>query len=378
MKNTVLVSLVLGVIFIYVVHSQPNIGAVRKIIPKHHSSVGADHSISYGRNKRQMGGDMKLDQETASCYSQMFDIYCSSAIPQIRINAFSSCGRREAAQDELQTCAKNEGGEFCYSVLYQLNGYDSFSQGECLNATASNTCVSACRMQLVSHKERIGCCLFRYLNEFDHSVWNLCGASLPDTPCEIPDLSIVEQDCSVEELYSREYAHGACLPNVGQTFINSALPLRQCVQIDAYNSFSEDLIAQCSRNEKGQSCGLLYSEGVLHRYLDEIIRSCRSSIEITNISTCDLSCKSSITAAINSIGCCINLYNYSAFDYVFEHYPNVLSYSLWNRCGFESPGFCDSTFTLTPNGSKSIQGGLTWIISTLTFVVAIISNYKAS
>ena len=41
-------------------------------------------------------------------------------------------------------------------------------------------------------------------------------------------------------------------------------------------------------------------------------------------------------------GCCINWVNSSTYT------PQALSYGVWNSCGVESPGFCDSPLSLTP------------------------------
>ena len=102
----------------------------------------------------------------------------------------------------------------------------------------------------------------------------------------------------------------------------------------------------CRQNDAGKHCGILV---VYLPDLEWISSICNSTNE------CSSECQGNITMLQASLGCCINQFVNSSL--VFPQYASLFSYSLWSRCGVETPpAICppsqlDLTTTQTRNCS---------------------------
>lgn len=89
----------------------------------------------------------------------------------------------------------------------------------------SGNCPSTCHSQLELVKEKLDCCSFADINTtqsggypsrlrpaFDNRVWKLCGVFLSIPPCKTPNLSVVKQNCTIEEFHHLAFTQGICLP----------------------------------------------------------------------------------------------------------------------------------------------------------------------
>ena len=314
-------------------------------------SFGASHFSHKSVAKRQ------TDSENERfCSLKHVEVECSSGFNRAVVDASLNCGDLEQARKYAIYCAQNRRGDFCTTVYYKLTHYDSdlsIIDSYCSGVASSSSCPLNCRQQLQHLKEKLGCCPVSYLSDyqestrrrsaFDYSVWNQCGVPLP-TPCEIPRLSAVEHRCTEDsgEFYYQFYTQRICLRGgAGQAYINGLLSIAE--RCSDYSQVATFLVVSCASNARGEQCGLLDRQGPLRVNLIDIHSQC-----LSNSPHCSQACASSIIAAKHSIGCCVNLYNRS--DTGFRH---ALSYYLWNSCGVESPGVCESTLSL--NGSKSMM-----------------------
>ena len=317
------------------------------------------------------------------CDLKREELACTSGFYQAFVDALLNCGHLDHARELAFNCAQNNKGEYCTAVYYKLTHADSdlsTTDTYCSGVARSDSCPLNCRKQLQLLKEKLGCCPVSYLmgyymlahqsstryesydSVFDYQVWNQCGVSLP-TPCvtEIPSLSEVDRDCTEEEFHHYLYTQALCVRGgAGQAFISGLLSIEERCTFSA--TF---LIDNCAFNARGEDCELLDVRGTL-RNIDA--QCSRNSL---NGSSCTQACAGSITQSKNSIGCCVNLYNNSdANSYYGTRYRDALSYALWQSCGVESPGVCESTLSLS--GSKSVVREISIWITTFAALMVLI------
>ena len=348
----------------------------------------SNHSSRQLVTKRQTGDDMASDEDEQYCHLMLEELRCSSGYYQALIDASLHCGHRyvDLGRQTAVYCAQNERGEYCTTVYYNLinTAYDlSTIDSYCSGVARSNSCPVNCRNQLQILKEKLGCCPVSYLSEYtyqeftrsayDYSVWNQCGVPLP-TQCEIQSFSAVDesQSCTSDEFNEYFVAQGLCIRGgVGQTYIKRLLSTdhERCSQVNDnynYSLIATSFVKICSLNEHGEQCYTFYIQGLLLQNLNNIRIQC-SNASHSPQGSCSQACASSIIQAKNSIGCCIDD---SALFYDYDDYRAILSYDLWNSCGVEPPGVCESTLSLNGMRSKSIMRGISfWITTFATLLV---------
>ena len=347
-------------------------------ILKHH--LNSIHQIT----RRQA----PTSQDLAYCNSIRNDAYCSSGIGQRVADFDLSCGDSiETVRSSLSRCAKSESGAFCWSLI-QLNGpSQQYVDANCFGAITSNTCPPQCRTNLEDFKNKLGCCINAHLNGsyyfpgtsriVDYRLWNLCGVPLPAMDCENHGLTFnvpaSAQNCSLEEFTSRKYAI-LCQPNVAQPYINGLLNDTRCSQINL--NFSRDLINSCSMNTRGEFCYIqieLYKNGSTSHYVSTLNSNCDSEISNMPQSGCRPTCRNELVEIKDALGCCVNHYNKSYLDYPYD--ISSLAYGLWESCGVETPGFCESTLSLNGSGSASTGYAMQWVF-TWTVVAIVLSIFN--
>ena len=135
-----------------------------------------------------------------------------------------------------------------------------------------------------------------------------------------------------------------CTPSVGQPLVNALLQSDECTTFAATS-----YVDSCATNANGQTCTEVMGASLeVDPLLSSLETNCAGSVD-----TCNPSCKSAITSIADSYGCCVNaVYNNSETGEQFSS----LSYSLWNSCGVDSPGFCSSSLTTLPQILPPNQG----------------------
>ena len=331
------------------------------------SSLGAVFSprdlVSHHIAKRQTtANDEPLSsQDIIDCVAAIIDHQCgTSGYTQQTVNIALGCRNESYARNSANACARNENGESCgvATVKFLVNDTDMMNAYSCSDAVASQACPVACQTFLESVNSKLGCCINTYLNTtdsplfsfynygkyFDHRLWSLCDVPLPATgSCENMislDPPPYEQDCTEQELVSHLVDY-QCNPSIGQPLVNAVLQNERC------NIFATGLVDVCATNANGQVCaeaisldilGSISTSSQLFSSLTSLSVNC---LEAVNVDICSPFCQSAITNITDSYGCCVNAYNNSETGMQLP----LLSYSLWNSCGVDSPGFCNSSLT---------------------------------
>ena len=99
----------------------------------------------------------------------------------------------------------------------------------------------------------------------------------------------------------------------------------------------------CAQREDDTYCRLINSSSV-----SDVEANCDG---VESSTSCSPQCKSSLEAARNDFGCCIN----SVFNISSIRQPAVLSYSFWSMCGVETvSSVCSNIATIAPVNSTTM------------------------
>lgn len=329
----------------------------------------AHHSVL----KRQTVSDLTT-QDIIDCTSRAVEHQCSSDYAQGVANIALGCSNQTLASNTANACARSEGGQRCGVAFLQFVLDPSTNATTCDGAVASGVCPPTCRNFLESGRSRLGCCINTYINTtdsplfvqyntyVDYRLWNLCNVALPAADCGNSPVTLRPpsdaQTCNPTELFSR-IVQFECMTSVGQPLVNALLSNRRCYV------FAKLGVDYCASNANGQFCANVIGMDLLssarsNPLLVSLTTNCVSK------STCSSSCRSTVTNIARTYGCCVNIYNNSDIGLQFPS----LSYSVWNSCGVNSPGFCKSTLKSTLSGSGTIQA-FAWV----TFVAIAIASY---
>lgn len=301
----------------------------------------------------------------------------SSGYAQGIVDIALSCRNETYARATASACARSESGDFCGTATIRLILDESLAEGasSCgsVNVTATGgTCPSTCRGFLESASSRLGCCINTYLNTtfnplagiystyVDYRLWNLCNVPLPAADCS-DGLSLNPppdaQDCTLQELFTRVYTN-ACTPSVGQPLVDTLQQNSNCKRLQ----IAEELVDICSTNANNEYCGAVLGLDVLSSItsnegpdplLTSLAINCASD---SSSSVCSSSCQSAVTNIKTAYGCCVNTFNDTN-----SGLQTVLSYSLWNSCGVDTPGFCTAS-TLRLSGAADLKA-FVWMIA---------------
>jgi len=130
---------------------------------------------------------------------------------------------------------------------------------------------------------------------------------------------------SVASIYST-----LCIPRCNRALVRFYF---EC----GFEALGEVFIQLCSTNANNQRCYNLI--GTLDTDAARVQSSCP-----TSRSSCPSSCRSSIQTFRNNAGCCVNVFNSSAFDQLIAADDN----RLWVSCSVETPGFCTQSTVIRP------------------------------
>ena len=306
---------------------------------KHLSIFASDKvTLRHQLTKRQTtDGSTATPEVMVQCSTQLSDILCTSGIAQRLIEADLSCGMYrgiDEAQKDANMCAKSEDGQYCKSVLelYRIR-QSNYVEGNCSRVLTLNSCLSACRALLEEFRSELGCCINAYINgstvlspfyssSLNYSVWNLCGVPLPPEGCGnsaiiSPPDSV--QNCTSEDLFDKYYAQTLCLLEQRRQYTDAfrRLSTSVCGTLIITPDNVKDL---CSVNANGVPCGTLY-----YRSSGEL-----SSLSSACSTSCTSDCRESISAAMDSKGCCLSSAWFNS------------SYSSLESCDIEPLRKCDA------------------------------------
>ena len=340
----------------------------------------------------------------ASCLSAHNDALCESGFMQHEVD-FELRFRCLSGQDmknvrsHYSQCAKSENGAFCGS-LSTSDVEESLLKSRCSGVLSSNSCNPACTSLLKYMKSKLGCCINEHSRQFNdtkheiynHHLWSLCGVQLPPTTCKHHGLTFNKRETCRKNPYElmSQYYSSLCANNgPGQALISSLRENRRCSTINLNSHFVKSITRKCLVNSKGEDClpqlnkyaialyernNLSYTNFGILALPIELISSHFCHIE-TNKDTdvCTLGCKNKLEEARNTLGCCLNYYNDSTSDR-FDRRP--LANGLWKSCGLETPGFCDSTLTLSGATSTIYAVMRQWISICTAITLLLIASLE--
>ena len=331
----------------------------------HHLNIIRLHQII----RRQVGGEMPTAAPTDE-YCNSFkdsilnDALCSSGAAQRLADNDLRCGESlENVRSEYSTCARNENGGFCGSLAILNGALDGrlrlYSEGNCSETFASDTCLPQCRSHLEDLKSILGCCIDEYINRehvFPSSVslirssnyhlWNLCDVPPPPMHCKHHGLTFYQPSTIVQNCTSLGDSSPIafmllCQSKYWQVYIDDLLTVKEsrCSQI--FLKEAENTVIDCTITPDGEFCGELVQHGNYRNFISVLDSNCDQEIE--NATACRSTCRDELVEIKDALGCCVNFYNRSLTSMPVSE---SLAYTVWKSCGVETPGFCESTLTL--------------------------------
>ncbi len=300
--------------------------------------------------KRQTVYDITT-QDVVDCVSSTIEYQCGSVsgYSQKVVDIATGCRNDSYARNTANTCIRNDKGETCGAVTLKFLSGQTNAES-CLGSITKDFCSSACRDFLQSAKDSVGCCLNAYVNKtdyplfehyrehVDHRLWDLCGVDLPEEECKDSGIKVQfskeVKSCTSQEILTN-FVQYECSADVGQALVDNIMENDRCY------IFSAVMVDACSSNGMGQYCAETIGTDLMNTFgTDPYVIALNSDCGARDPdSGCTTACKESINAIKQAYGCCVNVYNDSSIGLQL----GSLSYSVWNDCGIETPGFCQTT-----------------------------------
>ena len=273
------------------------------------------------------------------------DIVCSKDYLKTLVTASKRCnlfGYFDA--DHLRSCGVDANGTYCRKHEREFPDPDYVAWNvlqQCTLQTTSGKCSSACKSSLSLFAAEFGCCIHVsriswFVEDNPHililssALWSFCGLKRPKTCSNVPSLptSTIAGSCTYG-CYA--YARSALIcEHVGAQLI------------ETYNTCGRkgsalELGQLCGLNDKGTACfELQFTDNT--DYLLSVYTSC---FNYFSSGACTDRCKKALRQFRSKYGCCVNVYNGTAFGDSSQLLSSIVtSYGLWSRCGVESPGMC--------------------------------------
>ena len=232
---------------------------------------------------------------------------------------------------------------------------------QCTGVVQTGTCPSACSEFLRTQRSNLGCCINTYVNTtdsplylqysnlVDYRLWDVCNVDLP--PADCGNALPVNRPSNARSCTTTEYVNRLvdyeCTSSAGQQLVDALLQNTRCYP------FARLQVDVCGRNDNGLFCGQAIGRDLLgSESTNPLVVSLINCGTLT--STCSTLCQDVITNANDAYGCCVNVYNNSDIGLQLP----ALSYSYWNSCGVETPGFCTSTLS-----SSTAIKAFTWLVA---------------
>ena len=308
------------------------------------------------------------------CLDAVYRYNCElSTIAQDGVDVALGCGDSYIgfAVNYVSQCTKGPGDEYCLN-LYLFSDIDFSEATECVSAVADNStsCSNACRNFLQSVVNSMGCCLNIVFNEqlspllLQHDVQvSLAACNITAEPACTSPVTLasqnVTQPCTLSELWGG-IAELSCRPDKNQGYIDYLI-----MENSACRPIAKAHVDACGRGPENKYCVHLFETSYsptnpmrvlsIHPGLRNAVAQCANYSSFQSAG-CPASCKSAIEAAIESVGCCINLLN----DTVNEILSPQFSAEVMIACEIESPGICESSLKLG-SGSEALRAFNIWM-----------------
>ena len=306
------------------------------------------------------------EQDLIDCAATVFDYQCSSSgYAQGIADIALGCRNDSYARNIANGCSISEIGGFCATEFLRSTQDETLATGaaSCSSVVSLGSCPSSCSSFLQSVSSRLGCCINTYVNTtesgllevfgeyVDYRLWRLCNVPLPASNCGngLPlNPPQDAQQCTFQQLFTR-FANYECMPSVGQQLINTLQQNSRC------SDTAKQYVDDCSINDNEYCVVVIGSDVSSDISSNSLYFSLVANCSTSSSAFCSSSCQSAINDINDSYGCCVRVLNDTDFDW-----PE-LSYSVWSRCGVQTPGVCSNS-TLTLSGAATVQG-FVWMIA---------------
>ena len=308
------------------------------------------------RTKRDVPLARLSAEQFNQCQTVGFEEACKSGGLQEQIYTLAKECRQESTALVAQfACGVNANGLYCGQGLEIADQYGTEAQS-CVSGFG---CSSTCRSGVNRINNQLGCCSGHWTQALSGqqtilsgSLWSSCGVN-PGPLCPIPMFSssvTATRTCSLNEANQILLAH-RCRPE------NSGA-VEAIAKTTGCSTVAKVHVEICQVDSNGNFCRL--NPGASTAIT--LVQNCATSLFS---SSCSSSCRSSMIALRNELGCCLNThYNgtlarvapVSSFDQILPYFTN----SFWSRCGVATPGTCEST--LADTGSVRLGGVLSMVI----------------
>ena len=308
------------------------------------------------------------------CWDTVYRYNCElSTLAQDGADVALGCGDSyiSFAESYISQCTKGPGDEYCLN-LYLFSKVDFSEATECASAMAGNStsCSIACRNFLQSVVDSMGCCLNTIFNErlspilLQHDVRvSLAACNITAERACVSPITLtsqnVTQPCTLSEIWGR-FAELLCRPDENQGYIDYLVK-----ENFACRPIAKAHVDACGRGPKDKYCVHLFETSYnptnpmrvlsVHPGLKNAVTQCANYSSFQSAG-CPVACRSAIEAAIDSVGCCINLFN----DTVNEILLPQFSAEVMMACEIDSPGICESSLKLG-SGSEALRSFNIWI-----------------
>ena len=295
---------------------------------------------------------------SADVHTLLDDIVCSKSYLQALITASKKCNLfGYFDSDHIRGCGVDANGTYCRKHERKFPDPDYLAWEvlqKCSLQTQSSSCSSSCKSSLSTFAAKFGCCIYVsraswFLEDNPHililssALWTFCGLKRPKPCRNVPKLpsSTIAGSCTYG-CYA--YARSALIcERVGSQLIET---YTKCGR----KGSAAELGQLCGINNKGMACfELQFSDNT--DYLLSIYTAC---FEYFSSGTCARSCSSALKHFRGKYGCCVNVYNGTAFGDSSQLLGSILTnHALWSRCGVESPGMCSLPSSEEMSGNQT-------------------------
>ena len=309
------------------------------------------HSLfsSAFRHKRQ-AQEMQVDVcSIEEIFLRQYAVICdpSYATGQIMVDSSLGCNDGlDAARRDVGLCSRNKNGQFCYHFDLRRQQFYNYARNVSLNCPSLSSysnyeCTDLCRVSLQNLSSNLGCCLNSIYNISTSNYWTngdlwaACSVNSPDF-CRNSTLTLTLRNVTANRNCSEIYSHMPLYCNA--QYFKPLLDIYKQCRNPVYEMFT----ILCGLNENNQLCVQFQNSSL---QLVTIQSQCHDYVH-----GCTHSCHTAINTFKTTLGCCVNIYNASQYNY--EYYNiTIREYNgtdptdpdLWSACGIPTPGFCPST-----------------------------------
>ena len=251
-----------------------------------------------------------------------------------------------------------------------------------VNTNNGSSCVAECNGALRELVESHGCCFQVVWNErlsrltfgYDVDIFiNACNIT-PPALCDTSafgDLTVPSDadSCSYDEFWSR-ISNYFCDSSTLQPYVNALVKNSLCIPL------ARHYINACGRGPNNAYCLNVFGTS-FNPVVPE--RTARINPVLSNVSTacadyssfqstgCPMECKDALLAAIDEVGCCINVFNDDVNQVMLPHFSD----DVMEACEITFPMKCISDVRIEAVGGGSIAQTTSQVVSWVCIITSL-------